>query len=182
MNSNLVSIIFITLILTITPAAAQNKADFNTSNSCDFLQPSIYVTNYFRTVENSNGAELFPRPDNNCLPDGLIAADSEVKVHAESGDWRFVENKSDSGWGWVKKSVLDANSEPFDPDSPPPVVPGDATANLTMLKATPYRNTNHDNSAYTTTPSVSLPINDLLVPWNDYEGENGRLPSQEHFA
>jgi len=150
-------------------------------SNCDFLQPSSYVPNYFRTVDNSSGAQLFPRPDNNCTSDGLIAAASSVKVHAESGDWRFVENLSGRGWGWIKKTTLDANPEPVNPNNPepvnpnnlPPAVPGDATANLAMLKATRYRNTNHDNSAYIATPSASLPINNLLVPWRDYEAAGG---------
>lgn len=145
------------------------KAAFEaTVVNCDFLQPSSYVPNYIRTVQQVSGAKLFPRPDNNCFSNGLITTDSSVKVHAESGDWRFIENLSGKDWGWINKSALDSND-----NDPPPAVPGDATANLAMLKATRYRNTNHDNSAYTATPSASLPINELVVPWRDYEAAGG---------
>lgn len=154
-------------------------------NNCDFLQPSSYVPNYIRTVNSSSGVELFPRPDNNCSPSGLIAADSSVKIHSESGDWRFVENLSGRGWGWIAKSAIDSSPDPLTPENPPvldnpptpdhpPIgVPGDYAANLAMLKATRYRNTNHDNSPNSTTPSASLPVNNLLVPWRDYEAAGG---------
>jgi len=139
-------------------------------NDCDYLQPDSYVPNYIRTVQASGGARLFAYPDSTCSPRGLIAAQSSVRVHAELDNWRFIENLSGNGWGWIASSSLDANP---DPDNPLPPVPGDATANLAMLKATPYRNTNHDSSVHINTPSASLPINDMLVPWRDYEAAGG---------
>jgi len=166
------------------------KDAFDTpTNNCDFLQPSSYVPNYVSTVKDNNGVELFPCPDNCCVSIGFIATGSSVKIHAESGDWRFVENQSGRGWGWINQSALDLNTDPTpkpdnppiphhptNPDVPSPAVPGDYTANLAMLKATRYRNTNHDNSPNTNTPSASLPINNLLVPWRDYEA-TGRITS-----
>jgi len=51
--------------------------------------------------------------------------------------------------------------------------PGDAAAHLAMLKATPYRNMNHDSSQYVATPSANLPLAYFLVPWQNYEAAGG---------
>jgi len=138
------------------------------SNSCDFLQPSSYVPNYIQTTSRTTYTNLYPRPDENCTPRGSIAPDSRVKVHAESGNWRFIENLSGRGWGWIQQST-----DPKKPKDRQPDVPGDASANLAMLKATQYRNNNHDDSRYADTRSADLPINSFLVPWQEYEADGG---------
>ncbi len=52
-------------------------------------------------------------------------------------------------------------------------LPADAAENLALLKSTPYRNTNHDGSRWASVPSVDLPIDDFLVPWQDYRDAGG---------
>jgi len=85
-------------------AGSSPQQPASSSNGCAFLQPKRYVPNYFKTT-NSN-YNLRPTPGQRCTPVGLLKAGSKVKVHSESGDWRFVENRSGRGWGWVHKNAF----------------------------------------------------------------------------
>ncbi len=57
-----------------------------------------------------------------------------------------------------------------DNDEPTPAGrPGTEADNLILIKNTPYRNANHDNSPYATVKSTDLPIDDFLVDWQAYQ-------------
>jgi len=94
------------------------------SDECGFLQPTSYVPNYVRTTVSHSNYNLRPQPNSDCAPIGLINARSRVKVHAETGNWRFIENLSGSGWGWIYKRSIDGSTRPTIPSrpvTPPPI-------------------------------------------------------------
>jgi len=101
----------VNLMIELT-SAAPDSAQPPVSNDCGFLQPTSYVPNYFRSTVSHSNYNLRPQPNSSCDPIGLIVAGSQVRVHAETGNWRFIENLSGSGWGWIYKRALTGTLPP----------------------------------------------------------------------
>lgn len=82
-------------------SATPSSAPTASSGSCDWVQPTTYVSNY--TAYGRTTYNMRPQPNTNCPTDNKLYADDTVTVHAHSGDWRFIENHTRSTWGWVHK-------------------------------------------------------------------------------
>lgn len=89
------------------PASSSTSAASNSVN-CSWFQPTSYVANYVKTAGKS--AAVKSRNHHTCKTISTIQRGDQVKVHSEKGDYRFVENLTQSKWGWVHKSVFDGSS------------------------------------------------------------------------
>ncbi|MDB3936228.1 DUF1996 domain-containing protein [Granulosicoccus sp.] len=77
--------------------------------------------------------------------------------------------------GWFEYLINTSTNTPQPPVEPETPATDDESVHLAMLKATNYRNRNHDDSGYTSTPSADLPIDSFLVPWQEYVRQTGEL-------
>jgi len=96
----------LTFMQVLTLTFAQDDPVSSVMENCDFLQPTSYVPNYIRTSTSQRSVPIYPRPNSHCQERASISPGSTIKVHSESGDWRFIENLSAKGWGWINKNGI----------------------------------------------------------------------------
>lgn len=149
----------VSAVPTASPSAAQAPtcADWYSPAGDEGVSPPLSLI---------TTAEAFalraPLDDIACRRGHTYPAGTSITVHAERGDFYYGVTP-DGDWLWVTRAAFVAAH------GGPPPGGTDAQVHLATLKATQYRNTNHDNSAFVSTPSASLPINDFLVTSEDYE-------------
>lgn len=78
------------------------------AGSCAFQQPTSYVPNY--QVTGRSNYIVRKQPNQNCATGKYFTAGQKATVHAETGDWRFIENHDNGAWGWVHKGAFKSTS------------------------------------------------------------------------
>ncbi len=85
----------------------QPSAEAQAVDCSRWNQPTSYVKNWNGQVKGGPwNIRRGPSLAGACDTGKNAHADDSVVVHAQTGDWYFIENKSRSQWGWISKRAV----------------------------------------------------------------------------